>query len=258
MPLLIGTSGWQYRHWKGGFYPATLAQSAWLAHYAACFETVELNNSFYRLPEASAFDAWRQRLPEGFVVAVKASRYITHVKRLREPAGPVRLVMERASHLEDKLGPGLLQLPPTLAADVDLLDATLVAFPAGVRVAVEFRHVSWFSDECRRLLERRRSAMCLADGGAVDSPLWRTADWGYVRFHHGRASPESCYGPAALRTWAEKIAATWDPRETVYAYFNNDLHGCAPRDARSFASAAGRVGLVPSRVPGRGQTPLTA
>jgi len=257
LPLLIGTSGWQYRHWKGGFYPASMPQSAWLAHYAAGFDTVELNNSFYRLPQASAFDAWRDRLPQGFVMAVKASRYLTHVKRLREPDDPVRLLIERASHLEDRLGPVLLQLPPNLGQELDLLDATLRAFPAGVQVAVEFRHTSWFSDDCRRLLERHRSAMCIADGGAVDSPLWRTAEWGYIRFHRGNASPESCYGSAALRTWAGKIAETWRPDETVYAYFNNDLHGCAPRDARVLASAARRVGLAPSRVPGRGQTPLT-
>lgn len=257
MPLLIGTSGWQYRHWRGGFYPAQLPQSSWLERYSASFDTVELNNSFYRLPEASAFDAWRERVPAGFMIAVKASRYLTHVKRLREPQEPARLLMERASHLEASLGPVLLQLPPNLQADVELLDDALRAFPSQVRVAVEFRHPSWFSEGCRRLLEKRGTAMCIADGGAVDSPLWRTSDWGYVRFHRGNASPESCYGTAALHTWAEKIAATWAPGETVYAYFNNDLHGCAPRDARTFASAAARVGLVPSRVPGRGQTPLT-
>lgn len=258
LPLLIGTSGWQYKHWKGAFYPAPIVQSAWLAYYAANFETVELNNSFYRLPDASAFEGWRERLPQGFVVAVKASRYLTHVKRLRDPQGPVQLLMERASHLQDRLGPVLLQLPPNLQADLDLLGLTLRAFPGDVRVAVEFRHPSWFSTACRRLLERYGSAMCIADGGAVVTPLWRTADWGYVRFHRGKASPESCYRVAALRGWAGRIAGEWEAAETVYAYFNNDLHGCAPRDARAFASAARRVGLVPSRVPARGTTPLTA
>ena len=258
MSLLIGTSGWQYRHWKGGFYPAKLRQSSWLEHYAERFDTVELNNSFYRLPDESAFDGWRERLPDGFVVAVKASRYLTHVKRLKEPEQPVSLLMERAGRLEDKLGPVLVQLPPNLEQDAERLDAVLRSFPSGQRVAVEFRHRSWFTDDCRRILEKHESAMCLADGGAVDSPLWRTAGWGYVRFHRGNASPLSCYGTAALRTWAERIASIWAPDDDVYAYFNNDLHGCAPRNARTFASAASSVGLRPSRVPGRGETPLTA
>lgn len=258
MPLLIGTSGWQYKHWKGGLYPDALRQSSWLEHYAARFDTVELNNSFYRLPEPAAFDAWRDRLPPGFVVAVKASRYLTHVKRLRDPEQPVHLLMERASRLEEKLGPILVQLPPNLEQHLDLLEATLRAFPARQQVAVEFRHRSWFSADCRRMLEHHNSAMCLADGGAIDSPLWRTAEWGYVRFHRGNASPESCYGRTALNTWAERIAATWGPDDRVYVYFNNDLHGCAPRNARAFASAASRVGLRPSRVPGRGEAPLTA
>ena len=258
MALLIGTSGWQYKHWKGGFYPAALGQASWLEHYAARFDTVELNNSFYRLPDASAFDGWRERLPDGFVVAVKASRYLTHVKRLVDPAQPVRLLMERASRLDDKLGPILVQLPPNLGEDLDRLEATLRAFPSDQRVAVEFRHRSWFSDGCRRLLEKYGAAMCVADGGGVDSPLWRTADWGYVRFHSGRASPRSCYGDAALRTWAARIATIWRPDEDVFVYFNNDLHGCAPRNARTFASAACAAGLSPSRVPGRGEAPLTA
>ena len=257
MPLLIGTSGWQYKHWKGGFYPAGVKQAAWLEHYAARFDTVELNNSFYRLPDPSAFDGWRERLPVGFVLAVKASRYLTHVKRLVDPEQPVALLMERASRLGEKLGPILVQLPPNLAEDVGRLDATLGAFPPGQRVAVEFRHPSWFTDRCRRTLEKHGSALCLANGGAVDSPLWRTADWGYVRFHAGKASPTSCYGSAALRTWAGRIASIWRPDEDVYVYFNNDLHGCAPRNARTFASAASRAGLRPSRVPGRDEVPLT-
>lgn len=257
MPVLIGTSGWQYKHWRGGLY-AGVPQARWLEHYAGRFDTVELNNSFYRLPDPSAFEGWRRRLPEGFVVAVKASRYLTHVKRLRDAAQPVRLLTERASLLREKLGPVLLQLPPRMTADVGLLDAALDAFPGGVKVAVEFRDPTWFSDECRRVLEEHSSAMCIADGGAVDSPLWRTADWGYVRFHSGRAAPQSCYGRTALTGWAKRLAGLWSPEETVYVYFNNDLHGCAPRNARTFASEVQTAGLLPSKVPGRGEVPLTA
>lgn len=258
MALLIGTSGWQYKHWKGGFYPPELRQASWLEHYAERFDTVELNNSFYRLPEETAFDAWRRRLPAGFVVAVKASRYLSHVRRLAEPEQPVRLLMERAERLGEKLGPVLVQLPPKMKQDLDRLDQTLRSFPRRQKVTVEFRDSSWFTNGCRRVLEKYGSAMCIADGGAVDSPLWRTADWGYVRFHSGRASPASCYGSRSLRTWAERIASVWSPDDDVYAYFNNDLHGCAPRNARTFASAAGSARLRPSRVPGRGEAPLTA
>jgi uncharacterized protein YecE (DUF72 family) len=257
MPLLIGTSGWHYQHWKGGFYPAGLPQRQWLHHYAERFDTVELNNAFYRLPGKDAFEQWGAALPDGFVVAVKASRYLTHIRRLRDPSDPVRLLVERATGLGEKLGPYLLQLPPTLKADADALDETLKAFPSDARVVVEMRHPSWFSAVCRSVLERHGAALCLADGGPVPVPLWRTTDWGYVRFHRGRASPESCYGDAALRTWADKLAGLWQPHEVVFAYFNNDAHGCAPRDARKFASAGRRAGLPPSRVPAPRDTPIT-
>ena len=257
MPLLIGTSGWHYQHWKGGFYPAGLPQKRWLSYYAQRFATVELNNAFYRLPSREAFERWAGELPDGFLVAVKASRYLTHIRRLRDPFDPVRLLVERSLGLERKLGPFLLQLPPNLKVDTDSLDATLKAFPSSVRVAVEVRDPSWFTDQCRRVLERYSSALCLADGGPVKVPAWRTADWGYVRFHRGRASPESCYGDAALHSWAGKLAEQWERGEDVFAYFNNDAHGCAPRDARKLASAAAREGLEPSRVPGSRETPLT-
>ena len=257
MPLLIGTSGWHYQHWKGGFYPKGVPQRSWLGYYAERFDTVELNNAFYRLPSREAFERWSAELPEDFVVAVKASRYLTHIRRLREPRDPVTLLLERATGLGRKLGPILLQLPPTMKADPDLLDAALKVFPSEARVAVEMRHPTWFNVRCRRILEERGAALCLADGGAVSAPMWRTADWSYVRFHRGRASPESCYGDVALRRWAEKLAAQWGPAETVFAYFNNDLHGCAPRDARKFATAARRAGLRPTTVPGPGETPIS-
>ena len=189
VPALIGTSGWHYQHWKGGFYPPGVAASRWLGYYAERFATVELNNAFYRLPEASTFAAWASAVPDGFVVAVKASRYLTHVRRLHDPAGPVGLLVERASHLGDKLGPVLLQLPPTLRVDAAGLDRTLAAFPASVRVAVEPRHDSWFVDDTRAVLESRGAALCLADGGPSRPPLWRTASWGYVRSTGAGAGP---------------------------------------------------------------------
>lgn len=234
-----------------------LAQTRWLAHYATCFETVELNNVFYRLPPRSTFEAWAAALPEGFVVSVKASRYLTHLKRLKDPEEPVRRLVERAQGLGSRLGPFLLQLPPHLACEPEALEAALASFPPAQRVAVELRHPSWFSSRVRDLLERWGAALCLVDGGPVSVPTWRTACWGYVRFHHGRGRPEPCYEECSLRDWAFTLADVWGPEETVFAYFNNDGHGCAPRDAARLAKLGRQFGLQPSRVPEPEQVPLT-
>ena len=154
MAVIIGTSGWQYRDWRGRFYPPKLPQRLWLEHYVEFFATVESNNAFYRLPELETFRKWRDRTPPDFRWAVKASRFLTHIKRLREPEEPVGRLMERAAGLEHKLDTILLQLPPTLKADAELLRDCLAQFPAGIRVAVEPRHDSWWTDEIRALLER--------------------------------------------------------------------------------------------------------
>ena len=258
MTVLVGTSGWQYDSWRGRLYPPEVPKARWLEHYAARFATVESNNAFYRLPERRTFADWAARTPDDFVMAVKASRYLTHVRRLREPAEPVRRLVDRLEGLGRKCGPVLLQLPPTLRLDLDSLEATLAAFPRALRLAVEPRHPSWFVDETRRLLERRRAALCLADRPGLRAPHWATADWGYVRFHEGRATPPPCYGQRALGTWAARIAGLWGRDADVYCYFNNDPGGCAPHDARRFAGAAARAGLDHARVPGRGEAPLDA
>lgn len=256
MTVWVGTSGWQYADWRGRLYPPTTAQRLWLEHYAERFATVEVNNAFYRLPERSVFEGWRERTPAGFVVAVKASRYLSHIRRLREPAEPVGRLMERAAGLGDKLGPILLQLPPDFRCDLGRLDATLDCFPAGTRVAVELRHESWFTAETAALLERHGAAFCLADSPARRTPTWRTADWGYVRFHEGRSLPHPCYGRAALRTWAGRLADLFGPAGEVFAYFNNDPGGCAVRDAVRFARELERAGLAATRVPPIREAPL--
>lgn len=257
MVVWIGTSGWQYRDWKGQLYPDLLPTGEWLPHYAGRFATVELNNSFYRLPPAETFRHWRDVTPAGFVVAVKASRYLTHIKRLKEPAEPVGRLMERAGELGPRLGPVLLQLPPNMRADPDRLDETLGCFPAGTRVAVEVRHPSWCTDDVRAVLEARGAAWCLADGGPIEIPRWRTTGWSYVRFHRGTGRPESCYTRSPLETWARRLAELCGPDRDVYCYFNNDAHGCAVRDARRFASAVRRAGLEPTRVPAVRETPVS-
>lgn len=249
MPLVLGTSGWQYGHWRDTFYPRGVAQARWLEFFAQRFASVESNAAFYRLPEGDTFAAWAQRTPDDFVMAVKVSRYLTHVKRLADPAEPVERFVARARRLGSKLGPVLLQLPPTLRADPRRLDEALARFPREWRVAVEPRHPSWFSAEVRGILERHRAALCLADRGRPITPLWRTADWTYLRFHSGRAKPLPCYGRTALATWVERLAAGWSAGEDVYVYFNNDPRACALRDAIVFGRLAQRAGFTVTRFP---------
>ncbi len=248
MTVIIGTSGWQYRDWRGAFYPPRLPQRLWLEHYVEHFATVESNNAFYRLPELETFRRWQERTPPDFRWAVKASRFLTHIKRLREPEEPVGRLMERAAGLGAKLDTILLQLPPTLRCDPDLLSDCLARFPAGTRVAVEPRHESWWTDEVRHLLERYGAALCWADRDEQPvAPLWRTTDWGYLRFHHGFETWK--YRPQTLRLWAERLAATWTDEHDVLVYFNNDPGCAAVLDAALFADEVRRTGRRHTRVP---------
>lgn len=249
MAVFVGTSGWQYRDWRGVLYPEGVPQRLWLEEYARSFAAVENNNAFYRLPERDTFAHWRERTPEGFVMAVKASRYLTHIKRLKGPAEPVSRLLGRAEALGDRLGPVLLQLPPNLRADTGLLDAALARFPKEVRVAVEPRHESWWTERTEEVLSRHGAALCWADrGGRPVTPLWRTADWGYLRLHEGRARPFPSYGRQALLSWAERLAESWPDRADVFVFFNNDVGGAAVRNAESFVHLVETSGLS-ARVP---------
>jgi uncharacterized protein YecE (DUF72 family) len=235
MSVLIGTSGWQYRHWRDVFYPPDVPQGRWLEHYAARFATVESNATFYRLPARETFEQWRARTPDGFVFAVKASRYLTHVRRLRDPAEPVRRMLDAFAGLGDKLGPVLLQFPPRMPADPSRLDRVLGLFPADVRVAVEPRDASWWTGDVRDVLTSHGAALCWADrAGTESTPLWRTADWGYLRFHEGDGEPWPRYTEGRLKDWADRVAGAWPAGAPVYAYFNNDQSGAAVLDAETF------------------------
>ncbi|MEU8270846.1 DUF72 domain-containing protein [Sphaerisporangium sp. NPDC049002] len=248
--LLVGTSGWQYTHWRGVLYPPGVPQRVWLERYAECFDTVENNNAFYRLPSRETFESWRERTPAGFVMAVKASRFLTHIKRLKDPEEPVQRLMDAAGGLGPKLGPILLQLPPTLRVDADRLDTCLRCFPRHVRVAVEPRHPSWWTGIVRDVLTSHGAALCWADAlGRPLTPLWPTAGWGYVRFHQGRASPWPSYGDASLRSWLHRVSDSLDTECDVYAYFNNDPGGAAVRNAVRFADLARAEGWPVSRTP---------
>ncbi len=237
----VGTSGWAYADWRERYF-ARVPQRRWYEHVLADFGTVELNVSFYRLPTASVFEGWCRRAPEGAVVAVKASRYLTHVRRLREPQEPVARLMDRAVKLGPRLGPVLVQLPPDLPLDLDGLDATLGCFPAGIQVAVEPRHPSWWVDDARRLLERRSAALVWADRKGPITPLWRTAPFAYLRFHEGATDPWPWYRDAELALWADRIASLTGDGDT-YCYFNNDPGGAAIENGFRFIELLRERGL---------------
>jgi uncharacterized protein YecE (DUF72 family) len=260
MPVHVGTSGWQYADWRGRFYPRGVPQRSWLEHYAGRFDTVEVNNAFYRLPSRSVFEAWAARTPADEVITVKASRFLSHIKRLREPEEPVARLMDRVAGLGDKLGAVLLQLPPQLAVEAERLDRTLACFPPGTRVAVELRHASWWVPEVEQLLRSRGAALVWADrDSAPVGPLWRTTDWGYLRLHGGGGQPDPWpYDRTVLRRWAGRLADTWSDDERVYAYTNNDPGGAALRDAVQLGIALRDRGRTVPRLPAADQVDLPA
>jgi uncharacterized protein YecE (DUF72 family) len=227
--IRIGCSGWQYRHWRGRFYPRDLPSERWLEFYATTFDTVELNNSFYRLPEADAFAAWRRRTPTGFLFAVKASRYLTHLKRLREPIEPLKRLWSRAEHLGDRLGPMLYQLPPRWHWNQDRLDQFVAALPPR-RQVIEFRDPSWYRPEVYEILREAGVALCLHDmpGSATKEAI---GPFVYVRFHGAAGKYRGGYSAQMLSAWASRIADWAYGGLPVYAYFNNDAAGHALRDA---------------------------
>jgi len=254
MPLIVGTSGWQYRHWRDVFYPADVPQRRWLEYYADLYGTVENDGTFYRLPPRETFADWQARTPAGFVMAIKASRYLTHIRRLKDPAEPVSRLLAAAAGLGNRLGPVLLQLPPNLQADPSRLADCLASFdaaPGHVKVAVEPRHTSWWTEETKQVLAAHGAALCLSDRlGRPVSPLWRTANWSYLRLHEGSADPWPRYGTRALRRWIDDLTRIWpDDEASVYVYFNNDQHGAAVADATEFADLARRAGRTVTRTP---------
>lgn len=228
---LIGTSGYVYPHWrKGVFYPRDLPARQELPYYAARFPTVELNNPFYRLPAPETFRSWREASPKGFVFAVKASRFITHIKRLRDCEAPLALFLGRARELKSKLGPILFQLPPTQKIDLDRLSRFLAILPPRIRWVMEFRHQSWFTADTYECLQQRRVALCIPVGGPVTADPVATAPFAYVRMHAGVLTGGG-FSLAQLRTWAGRIRTFRRAGRDVYVYFNNDWLGMAVKNA---------------------------
>jgi uncharacterized protein YecE (DUF72 family) len=233
-PVRIGCSGWNYDDWRGRLYPEGLGTGRWLRRYAECFDTVEVNSTFYRLASRDAAARWVEQTPEEFVFALKASRYLTHVRRLRDIDQGIQRYYERIEPLvrSGKLGPVVWQLPANFRRDDDVLASALSRMPPG-RHCFEFRHESWFARGIYDLLSARGAALVIGD-----HPKWSfqarklTTDWTLVRLHHGRRGRRGNYSAAEIDTWARRIAA-WRARADVYVYFNNDWEGFAVENARA-------------------------
>jgi uncharacterized protein YecE (DUF72 family) len=227
----IGTSGWAYDHWKGTFYPDDLADADRLAYYAGQFGSVEINNSFYRLPDTQTLAHWRDSVPADFRFAVKASRYITHMKKLKDPGESLAGLLERIAVLGAKCGPMLFQLPPNWRINVRRLAAFLDALPGGRRYAFEFRDHSWLNDETYALLTRHGAALRIYDLDGYHSPRALTTDFAYIRLH-GPAGPyQGSYDTQTLSGWSGAISAWTHQGHDVYVYFDNDQAGHAAADA---------------------------
>jgi uncharacterized protein YecE (DUF72 family) len=241
-PIRIGCSGWNYRSWAGDFYPTGCPQRRWLEHYAATFDTVELNNTFYRLPQREAVQRWVEQTPDDFLFTVKSSRYLTHMKRLTDMDQGVARLWERIEPLttSPKMGPVLWQLPPTMRRDEERLKHALDHLPPAQHHAFEFRHPSWFeTDATLDLLREHQVALAIGDRPETDAfqPHAITADFTLVRFHYGHRGRRGNYSQAEIEAWAQRLRAWADAGTAVFAYFNNDWEGFAPRNAQALAAA---------------------
>lgn len=227
----VGTSGWSYAHWRGPFYPSELPEGGWLAYYAERLHTVEINNTFYQLPAPAILHGWREAVAEDFVFSVKASRFITHMKKFREPEATLPHFFACIGALAPRLGPILFQLPPRWHLDLDRLRYFLAALPGEYRYAFEFRDPSWWDPAVYDLLARHEAAFCIHDLDGVLSPREVTSDLIYLRLH-GPAGPyRGCYDSATLAAWVEVFSAWAAQGRLVYCYFDNDQGGYAALNA---------------------------
>lgn len=228
--LHIGTSGWHYKHWLGTFYPEKFPASKMFDFYAERFSTVEINNSFYRLPSAETFECWRENSPKDFCFVVKGSRFITHMKKLKDPEEGLQKFFSHAEKLGDKLGPILWQLPPHWHLNLERLEEFLKALPKQHRYSIEFREPSWHCDDVYDLLCRHNVAFCIFELDGFMSPLQITADWSYIRLHGPGAKYQGSYSDDALRQWAD-FCRKQRKLKDIYIYFDNDQHAYAVRNA---------------------------
>jgi uncharacterized protein YecE (DUF72 family) len=228
----IGTSGWNYKHWLGRFYPEKIRSADMLEFYLHHFDTVELNNSFYQLPSTKAFRTWRETVPKNFLFAVKGSRFITHMKKLKAPKTSTRRFFTRIEKLEDKIGPVLFQLPPHWRVNAKRLETFLERLPNQYRYAFEFREPSWFTGEVYNLLRGHNCALCIYHMSGYDSPIELTADFVYLRMHGAESTYGGSYSDSQLEMWARRIEDWRSQSKEVFVYFNNDPEGHAITDAK--------------------------
>lgn len=239
MDMFVGTSGYSYKEWRGRFYPEKMKPDAMLRFYAERFDTVEVNNSFYRMPDPEMLANWALNVPGRFEFAVKAPRRITHIKRLRDADEDVAEFVRRASVLGQRLGPLLFQLPPFAKLDLPLLDDFLARVPPGLRLAFEFRHASWFVDEVYAALRRRDAMLCVAQADELEVPLVATSTCGYLRLR------SLDYDDASLRGWAERIAA--EPWQRAYVYFKHEDEALGPKFAQRFRALWADMMAIPDQ-----------
>jgi len=230
--IRIGTSGYHYQHWVGPFYPPKTPTAKMLEHYVRHFDTLELNNSFYRLPTIKAFESWRDSTPRDFVFAVKASRFITHNKKLKDPQNALDNILPRAEHLGKKLGPVLFQLPPRWKVNPERLENLLEILPREHRYVFEFRETSWMSPEINRILRKFNAAFCIYELAGYHSPMDVTADFAYIRLHGPEEGKyQGSYSRARLTKWARHIEGWATRLKAVHVYFDNDQAGYAAKNA---------------------------
>ncbi len=227
----IGTSGWSYEHWKDNFYPKGLKSRDWLKFYGDVFSTVEINNTFYHMPSESAVQNWHSQVPHEFLFSIKASNYITHIKRLQSCEESVQFLYKRLEGLKSKLGPILFQLPPSFRANLERFNDFIKCLDKKHRHVFEFRHESWYIPEIYDLMSKHKIALCITDLNGTLSPEEITTDFTYIRLHGPHTAYQGFYTPSQLRTWKKKIEA-WSSHLSVYCYFDNDEKGFAIQDAK--------------------------
>src|SRR5690606_26584481 len=241
--IWIGTSGWHYKHWKGTFYPEGLADSKQFDFYKKKFKTVELNNSFYMLPESKTFDGWRKAAPKNFLFSVKMSRFITHMKKLNVGKNDINKFLNRAAHLGEKLGPVLFQLPPRWKKNVERFERLLNILPKGYRYTFEFRDHTWYDEEIYALLRKHSASFCIYELEYHTSPIEVTSDLVYIRLHGPGKKYQGSYNKRTLKKWAERCRKWQKEGRDVFVYFDNDQQGFAARNAIDLSLELGKLGL---------------
>jgi uncharacterized protein YecE (DUF72 family) len=238
----VGCSGWVYKHWRGIFYPDGLPQRLWFERYAEEFDTVEINNSFYHLPKPETYDKWRKQAPEGFCYAVKANRFITQAKKLKDPEEPLDRFLKPTRRLKEHLGPILFQLPPSMKINLERLESFLKILPKSVTSVFEFREKSWYVEEVLELLDRHGAGFVAHDMKGLASPRWASGKAAYIRFHGAGGKYWGRYPDEALLEWTDWIMEQSRSGRSVWCYFNNDIHGHAIEDARTLKSMVRQMG----------------